>query len=83
VVQAAREGTSGEQVTEGTKRADRKGGKMKNRAQDHNTPQSQGYQSTSSGESTDNLSATQSSIDNVDSNMALNWVSINTNYHKR
>jgi len=45
-------------------------------------PQSQGYQSTSSGESTNNPPATQSSADNVDSEMALNWVSIKTNYHK-
>jgi len=46
------------------------------------SPQSQGYQSTSSGESTDNFPATQSSTEDVDSDMALNWVSIKTNYHK-
>jgi len=45
-------------------------------------PQSQGYQSTSSEESADNPSTTQNSADNADSNMALNWVSIKTNYHK-
>jgi len=46
------------------------------------SPQSQGYQLTSSEESADNPSAMQSSADNADSNMALNWVSIKTNYHK-
>jgi len=46
------------------------------------SPQSQGYQSTSSGESTDNPSATQSSAEDVDSDMALNWVTIKSNYHK-
>jgi len=45
-------------------------------------PQSQGKQSTSSEESTDNPPAMQSSADNADSNMALNWVSIKSNYHK-
>ena len=45
-------------------------------------PQSQGYQSTSSEESADNPSATQSSAEDVDSNMALNWVSIKSDYHK-
>jgi len=45
-------------------------------------PQSQGYQSTSPGGSTDNPSSTQSSADNADSNMALNWVTINTDYLK-
>jgi len=45
-------------------------------------PQSQGYQSTSPGGSTDNPSSTQSSADDADSNMALNWVTINTNYLK-
>ena len=42
-------------------------------------PQSQGHQLTSSGESADNPSSTQSSADDVDSDMALNWVTINTN----
>jgi len=37
---------------------------------------------TSSEESADNPPAMQSSADNVDSNMALNWVSIKTDYHK-
>jgi len=46
------------------------------------SPQSQGYQSTSSEESTDNPPATQSSADDMDNDMALNWVSIKTNYHK-
>jgi len=45
-------------------------------------PQSQGNQSTSSEESADNPSATQSSADNADSDMALNWVTINTDYLK-
>jgi len=45
-------------------------------------PQSPGHQSTSSGGSTDNLSSTQSSADDVDNDMALNWVTINTNYLK-
>jgi len=45
-------------------------------------PQSQGYQSTSPEGSADNLSSTQSSTDNVDSDMALNWVTINTDYLK-
>jgi len=46
------------------------------------SPQSQGYQSTSPGGSTDNPSSTQSSADDADSNMALNWVTINTDYLK-
>jgi len=46
------------------------------------SPQSQGYQSTSPGGSADNPSSTQSSADNTDSDMALNWVSINMDYHK-
>ena len=46
------------------------------------SPQSQGYQSTSSQESADNPSSTQSSADNADSDMALNWVTINTDYLK-
>jgi len=46
------------------------------------SPQSQSYQSTSSEESADNPSTTQSSADNVDSDMALNWVSIKTDYHR-
>ena len=46
------------------------------------SPQSQGYQSTSPKGSADNPSSTQSSADNADSNMALNWVTINTDYLK-
>ena len=49
---------------------------------DSTSPQSQGYQLTSSGESADNPLATQSSAEDVDSNMALNWVSIKSDYHK-
>jgi len=45
-------------------------------------PQSQGYQSTSPGGSADNPSSMQSSTDNADSNMALNWVTINMDYLK-
>jgi len=45
-------------------------------------PQSQDYQSTSPGGSADNPSSTQSSTDDADSNMALNWVTINTDYLK-
>jgi len=45
-------------------------------------PQSQGYQSTSPRGSADNPSSTQSSADNTDSDMALNWVTINTDYLK-
>ena len=44
--------------------------------------QSQGYQSTSPGGSADNPSSMQSSTDDVDSDMALNWVTINTDYLK-
>jgi len=46
------------------------------------SPQSQGYQSTSPGESTDNPSSTQSSANDADNDMALNWVTINTDYLK-
>jgi len=46
------------------------------------SPQSQDYQSTSPGGSADNPSSTQSSADDADSDMALNWVTINTNYLK-
>jgi len=46
------------------------------------SPQSQGYQSTSPGGSADNPSSMQSSADNADSDMALNWVTINTDYLK-
>jgi len=46
------------------------------------SPQSQGYQSTPSQGSADNPSSTQSSAEDVDSNMALNWVTINTDYLK-
>jgi len=45
-------------------------------------PQSQGYQSTSPEGSADNPSSTQGSADDMDSNMALNWVTINTDYLK-
>jgi len=45
-------------------------------------PQSQGHQLTSSEESADNLSSTHSSADDADSDMALNWVTINTDYLK-
>jgi len=45
-------------------------------------PQSQGYQSTSSGGSADHPSSTQSSTDDMDSDMALNWVTINADYLK-
>ena len=44
--------------------------------------QSQNYQSTSSGGSADKPSPTQSSADDADSDMALNWVTINTDYLK-
>jgi len=46
------------------------------------SPQSQDSPSTSSGGSSDNPSATQSSADNMDSDMILNWVTINTDYLK-
>ena len=46
------------------------------------SPQSQGYQPTSPGGSADNPSSTQSSADDVDSDMALNWVTIKSDYHK-
>jgi len=46
------------------------------------SPQSQGYQSTSPEGSADNPSSTQSSADNADSDMALNWVTINMDYLK-
>ena len=45
-------------------------------------PQSQGYQSTPPRGSADNPSSMQSSTDNADSDMALNWVTINTDYLK-
>jgi len=45
-------------------------------------PQSQGYQSTSSEGSTEHPSSTQGSTDDADNDVALNWVSIKTNYHK-
>jgi len=47
------------------------------------SPQSQGYQLTSPGGPADNPSSTQSSADDADSDMALNWVTINTDYLKR
>jgi len=46
------------------------------------SPQSQGYQLTSPEGSADNPSSTQSSTDDVDSDMALNWVTINMDYLK-
>jgi len=46
------------------------------------SPQSQGYQSTSPGGSADNPPSTQSSADDADRDMALNWVTINTDYLK-
>jgi len=46
------------------------------------SPQSQGHQSTSSEESADNPSSTHSSAEDVDSDMALNWVTIKSDYHK-
>jgi len=46
------------------------------------SPQSQGHQSTSSEESADNPSPTHSSAEDVDSDMALNWVTIKSDYHK-
>ena len=45
-------------------------------------PQSSGYQSTSSEESADNPSSMQSPADDVDNDMALNWVTINMDYRK-
>jgi len=49
---------------------------------DGTLPQSQSYQSTSPGGSADNPPSTQSSADDADNNMALNWVTINTDYLK-
>jgi len=46
------------------------------------SPQSQGHQLTSSEESADNPLSTHSSTDDADSDMALNWVTINTDYLK-
>ena len=46
------------------------------------SPQSQDYQSASSEGSADNPSPMQSSADDTDSDMALNWVTINTDYLK-
>jgi len=46
------------------------------------SPQSQGYQSTSPEGSADNPSSMQSSTDDADSDMALNWVTINMDYLK-
>jgi len=46
------------------------------------SPHSQNNQATSSEESADNPSATQSSAEDVDSDMALNWVTIKSDYHK-
>jgi len=45
-------------------------------------PQSQSNPPVSSQESADSSSSMQSSADNADSNMALNWVTINTDYLK-
>ena len=47
------------------------------------SPQSPGYQSPSSEGSANHPSFTQSSADDADSDMALNWVAINTDYLKR
>ena len=47
------------------------------------SPQSQTYQTESSEGSADNPSSMQSSTDDADSDMALNWVTINTDYLKR
>jgi len=46
------------------------------------SPQSQSNPPVSSQESADSSSSTQSSADDADSNMALNWVTINTDYLK-
>jgi len=46
------------------------------------SPQSQSNQTISSEGSADNPSSTQSSADDADSDMALNWVTINTDYLK-
>jgi len=46
------------------------------------SPQSLDHQSTSLGRSADNPSSTQTSADDADSDMALNWVTINTDYLK-
>jgi len=46
------------------------------------SPQSQDYQLTSPEGSADNPSSTQSSADDADNEMALNWVTINTDYLK-
>ena len=46
------------------------------------SPQSQGNQTISSEGSADTSSSTQSSADNADNDMALNWVTINTDYLK-
>jgi len=45
-------------------------------------PQSPTHQSTSLGGSADNPSSMQSSTDEADSDMALNWVTINMDYLK-
>jgi len=47
------------------------------------SPQSSSYQSTSSEESADNPSSMHNPADDADNNMALNWVTINTDYLKR
>jgi len=46
------------------------------------SPQSSGYQTTSSEESADNPSSTQSPTDDANNDMTLNWVTINTDYLK-
>jgi len=46
------------------------------------SPQSQGHQLIPSEGSADHPSSTQSSADDADSDMALNWVTINTDYLK-
>ena len=46
------------------------------------SPQSPGHQSTLSGGFADNPLSMHSSAEDVDSNMALNWVTIKSDYHK-
>jgi len=50
---------------------------------DSTFPQDPEHQSTSSEGSADNPSSMQSSADDAASDMALDWVTINTDYHKR
>jgi len=46
------------------------------------SPQSQGHLSNSPGESADNPSSMQSSAEDEDNDMSLNWVTIKSDYHK-